>query len=281
MKAKLILTSVLFAMSMNAFSLARHIECKPVESSVPADLTATDYTEYFNANKIVAKTALDVVYIEKFKNEFAKFPAQLHRDLMRAGNKIHIMQGEGVTVDPTWDPKDVNTFDGRPWSEVPGGGGSTARGYAKSPTRVVINHLYDKQGSVHMLIHEHAHSLDSIRDLHGISNSPVWQELVTSDVNTFLSSVCGTYCTNNVEEGFAELFAHYHGCTESREQLTRELPRVAEFFKRFTSMQKLNNIWEDENPEQQTNSVQPDSTNSSGNGQILGCRRIFGRRVCI
>lgn len=273
MKAKFILTSVLFAISINAFA-AHRIQCAPVSSSVPEGRTVADYQSFFDANKIIPKTSLSVNFVEQFKNEFEKFPVTLHRELIRAGNKVHIMEGDGVTVDPTWDPHDEFTFDGRPWKDVPGGGGSTARGYVKSPTRVVINHLYDKQGSVNMLIHEHAHSLDSIKDLHGISRSTVWQELVTTDTLTFLDKVCGKYCTDNVEEGFAELFAHYHGCSESRDQLEKDLPRVAEFFRRFTSTRKLDTIWSDEASEE-SDERGPEAS------RTRICRRIVNRRVCI
>ena len=270
MQTKLIFPLFLFALTAEAYAAIR-IKCPKVSSSVPEGKTIADYQSFFSLNKIIAKTDLSVNYVEQFKNEFEKFPASLHAELMKAGNKIHIMEGAGVTVDPTWVPTHEKTFDGRPWSEVPGGGGSTARGYQKSPTRIVINHFYDNHGSSNLFLHEHGHSLDSISSLHGISNSDVWSELMTSEsgVQTFLSEVCGTYCTENVEEGFAELFANYHACSESREQLESALPRVAEFFKRFKSTKNLDKIWDDE------------ALAQSERTESRRCRRIFGREICL
>ena len=170
MLMKFILPVALATMASSAFA-AERIRCAPVSDVVPEGRSLDHYKSFFILNKIIAKTDLSVNYVEQFKNEFEKFPQSLRIELTNAGNKIHIMEGSGVTVDPTWEPTHEKTFDGRPWSEVPGGGGSTAKGYKKSPTRVVINHLYDNHGSANMLLHEHGHSLDSIRSRHGISNS--------------------------------------------------------------------------------------------------------------
>lgn len=247
MLSKIFLPAVLLVMTAESFAASR-IKCPQASSEVPAGKTIAEYQSFFTQNKIVAKTNLSVGFVEQFRNEFAKFPASLHSEMMRAGNKIHIMEGNGVTVDPTWSPTHEKTFDGRPWSEVPGGGGSTARGYQKSPTRIVINNFYSHHGSSNLFLHEHGHSLDSINSLHGISNSQVWSDLMTSEtgVQAFLTDICGTYCTENVEEGFAELFANFHACPESRTQLENELPKVADFFTRFTSTKKLDRIWEDQ-----------------------------------
>jgi len=246
MLTKLILPIALVAVTSSAFA-AKRIRCAPESKVAPAGNTLSDYENFFELNKIVPKTNVSVSYVEQFKNEFKKFPSHLHMELVRAGNKIHIMEGAGVTVDPTWEPSFEKTFDGRPWSEVPGGGGSTARGYKKAPTRIVINSLYQKHGSANMFLHEHAHSLDSISSIHGISNSLTWSQVLNNEpgVNTFLQQICGNYCTENVEEGFAELFANYHGCTESREQMEREIPHVSKFFSRFNSTKNLTRIMDD------------------------------------
>ncbi len=244
---------------------------------VPEGKTLEDYQPFFSSNKIIPKTELTLNYVEQFKNEFEKFPANLRRELIEAGNKIHIMEGTGVTVDPTWIPTHLTTFDGRPWSEVPGGGGSTARGYQKSPTRIVINHLYDHHGSADMFLHEHGHSLDSIRKLHGISNSTVWTSLMASQPGSakFLDDICGDYCTKNVEEGFAELLANYHGCEESRAQMELEVPRIAEFFKRFNSTKNLDTIWEDPSASNKVDA----SPESRGERVRRRARSILGRLI--
>lgn len=270
MKSKFILPAALLLVATHSFAAVK-IKCDPASDEVSSETTVEDYRSFFSANKIVLKTEVTPNYVEQFKNEFLKFPESLRKELIKAGSKIHIMEGEGVTVDPTWTPTDQRTFDGRPWSEVPGAGGATARGYKKSPTRIVINHLYENHGSVNLFLHEHGHSLDSIKGIHAISNSNVWRQLKNSVPNfqSFLSDVCGNYCTNNIEEGFAEYFANYHGCEESREQMEREVPRVAEFFRRFTSTKNLDRIWEDRTEEREEELSRAERLRRSAN-RILG-----------
>lgn len=250
MMTKIFLPAALLFITTESFSATR-IKCPEASDVVPEGMTMEDYQPFFAANKIIPKTELSLHFVEQFKNHFEKFPLNLRQELIKAGNKIHIMEGSGVTVDPTWIPTNQQTFDGRPWSEVPGGGGSTARGYKKTPTRIVINNLYDHHGSTDLFLHEHGHSLDSIRSIHGISNSDTWKELMASQEGSskFLDEICGNYCTKNIEEGFAELFANYHACEESRVQMEREVPRIAEFFRRFNSTKNLATIWEDVQPE--------------------------------
>lgn len=297
MKAKSLFPAILIFLSFEALAV-RRMACPRASSEVPEGKTINDYQQFFDQNKIIPKTALSLNFVEQFKNEFEKFPATLHQELVRAGNKIHIMEGDGVTVDPTWDSHDQFTFDGRPWKDVPGGGGSTARGYLKTPTRIVINHLYDHHGSVSMFLHEHGHSLDSIRAFHGISRSDVWHEVYNSEPNAvpFLTTVCGSYCTNNVEEGFAELFANYHGCAESRTQMEQEVPKIAEFFRRFVSTRNLENIMsddpsaqvvsepevsEDQPAQPQARPIPDSGAQPQSRHPRFGCRRIFGREICL
>lgn len=279
MLMKFILPVALATMASSAFA-AERIRCAPVSDVVPEGRSLDHYKSFFILNKIIAKTDLSVNYVEQFKNEFEKFPQSLRIELTNAGNKIHIMEGSGVTVDPTWEPTHEKTFDGRPWSEVPGGGGSTAKGYKKSPTRVVINHLYDNHGSANMLLHEHGHSLDSIRSRHGISNSDTWKALLQEEpqIQTFLTEICGKYCTENLEEGFAELFANYHGCKESRIQMQTEVPRAAEFFRLFRTTKKLHEIWDPlfELP-RSSEYTHPDE--ESGRGARRRVLRILGRDI--
>ena len=298
-----ILPVFLLAISIDAFAVTR-MKCAPAQVEAPEGAEAADYDVFFASNGIIPKTQLSPNFIEQFKVEFLKFPFPLHQELLSAGARIHLIEGEGVTEDPTWDPAFTHTFDGRPWNQVPGAGGSVAKEYSKSPTRIVINHLYDKQGSASMFLHEYGHNLDSINSFHGISHSQAWTDLLASEPNAmpFLSVICGAYCTNNVEEGFAELLANYHGCEETRVQMEQEVPRIAEFFKRFNSTKNLSSIMNDEVTAAETTEEVPAPVESEGapvitstepENQIplpkpeqgrrprLGCRRVFGREVCI
>lgn len=274
MMTKLILPAFLVVLASESFAASR-IRCPEASDVVPEGKTLEDYQSFFSANKIVPKTSLTLNYVEQFKNHFEKFPLTLRQELIQAGNKIHIMEGSGVTVDPTWIPSHQLTFDGRPWSEVPGGGGSTARGYQKAPTRIVINHLYDNHGSSDMFLHEHGHSLDSIRKIHGLSKSKVWGDVLASepDSTRFLDDICGSYCTNNLEEGFAELFANYHGCQESREQMEREVPRIAEFFSKFNSTKNFDKLL---GPESSETVIEESPRRSRGEQVRRRLRDIFG-----
>lgn len=287
MLTRFILPAVILTMSLQASALSR-MKCAPSSSTVAEGTTLADYDVFLVTNKIYPKTDISLNFLEQFRNEFEKFPLGLHKEMLTAGAKIHIMEGEGVTVDPTWRADHVETFDGRKWSEVPGAGGSTAKEYAKAPTRIVINHLYDKQGSASMFLHEYAHNLDSINSYHGISNSQVWKDVLDSEPNAmnFLTVVCGAYCSNNVEEGFAELLANYYGCEETRTQLETEVPKIAEFFKRFKSTKNLKGTVEESADghsyvDPGLNEPSPEVEEPRSQRPRLGCRTVFGREVCI
>jgi hypothetical protein len=145
---------------------------------------------------------------------------------------FHLIQGQGVTEDPTWGSY-ARTFDGRDWSNVPGAGGApySAGAQALAPTRIVVNRLYEGHGSVNLVLHEHGHSLDSVYSYRGISGSGAWLRHLNESpaLRGFLTEICGTYCTDYPQEGFAEAFAYYHSCAAAREELTRKTPAVAKF----------------------------------------------------
>jgi hypothetical protein len=281
MMTKFILPVALLILATDGLTATR-IKCAEAPHIVLPGTTLNDYSSFLSANNIILKTNVDLSHLEQFKNELEKFPAPLRQELVRAGNSIHIMEGSGVTVDPTWLSSDEATFDGRPWSEVPGAGGTTARGYAKVPTRIVINHLYDHHGSANVILHEHGHSLDSIRELQGISHSNIWADVLADEPGNskFLSEICGTYCTANIEEAFAEYFANYHACPERRAQMEAEVPHIAEFFRRFQSTKKLENIWSDEAvSEEITEPVPPPRRESRGSHARRRLRDLFGKII--
>jgi hypothetical protein len=116
---------------------------------------------------------------------------------------------------------------------VPGAGGDPfENGWDQNPTYIVVNHLYDNHGSINLVLHEHAHALDSTRSLREISNSTRWKAIALKPKTShFLTDICGNYCTDNINEGFAELFAYYYACQSTREEIEKNLPPVAKFFK--------------------------------------------------
>lgn len=214
------------------------------------------YRKLLAQNNIIIKSPeIKTNLLEDFLFEFKKFPVDLKNEMIEAGIKIHLIQGLGVAQDPTWfiDPQTLDaefderekTFDGRSWQTVPGSSG-TGLSYAKVPTRIVVNRLYDRSqthghGSINLFLHEHAHSLDSLTSLRGISQSETWQQLLreTPRTSQFLLAVCGQYCVDHSEEAFAELFAYYYGCSASRNHMTKILPEFADYFKNLRSVKKM------------------------------------------
>ena len=153
--------------------------------------------------------------------------------MIEAGAVIHLIQGSGISEDPTWESGE-KTFDGRSWAQVPGGGGIPWM-KKKAPTRIVPNHLYDQHGSSNLFLHEHGHSLDSIIEDKTISGSAEWRVIATSEqTQKFLKVTCGSYCIENVNEGFAELFAYYHACSLTKKDVKTYLPEVEIFFKELS-----------------------------------------------
>lgn len=214
-------------------SEAAKIECGQPSTSSVAGLSDSDLAAMFKHQNIKLVNTVERRFQNMFYVEFAKFPKSLHNELITQGATINLMQGEGVTIDPSW-PKIENTFDGRSWDKVPGSGGSPGN----APTRIVANHLYDRHGSTNLFLHEHAHTLDQLYKENGISKSKTWLQLLVnhSEATTFLTEICGSYCTDNINEGFAEFFAYYHACDDSKARVKEKLPEFADFFDQLTDV---------------------------------------------
>lgn len=145
----------------------------------------------------------------------------------------------------------LSTTEGtRQWDTVSGAGGVFANPNAISPTRIVLNRMYISatrnpdgsigdalQGSTNLFLHEHGHALDNLYRPHSVSGSDPWKAvLADSTVQAYAGKIFSTYENNFAEEGFAEAFAYYHSCEASRQQMETEAPKLAEFFRTFTSM---------------------------------------------
>lgn len=190
-------------------------------------------------NKIILVSEnIDERDLEDFMTEFRKFPTHLNKEIIKKGGTIHLIHGNGVTDDPTWKNGD-RTFDGRSWENVPGSGGIPR---IKRPTRIVVNRFNEGHGSINLFLHEHAHTLDYTYKIKGVSNSPLWRDLIArnENVSTYLRK-CGRYCNENENERFAELFALYHHSPESRQEMEEAIPEIANFFKTFTSIKEVMN----------------------------------------
>ncbi len=166
----------------------------------------------------------------EFSQEIRLFPAPLMNEMLAKGAKITLIEGRGVTADPTF--RGSTTFDGRSWHDVPGAGGNPS---ARQPTRIVVNRL-DYNGSANLFLHEHAHALNSLYRSQGLTKSQKWKDLIgrNPEARQLLYETCGAYCESNDDETFAELFAIYHA--GGRRMMERRSPEMAEFFRTFVSV---------------------------------------------
>lgn len=245
MKSAAVLLLWIFALSSNPFATRADQNpsrspasiCDPMsQDQLEWDQSGEgDLDAYFTQRGIVQITpGIERKYLVQVALELLKFPEELLVRIFKANGRINLIQGQGVSEDPSWI-KDYATFDGRLWSYVPGAGGAP---YASIPgrmlpTRIVVNRLYEGHGSVNLLLHEHAHAMDSISAHEGISRSSAWRELVKNNpgFREFLQDHCHKYCVDNFNEGFAEAFAYYNGCVASRKKLEEKAPQVAQFFR--------------------------------------------------
>lgn len=139
----------------------------------------------------------------------------------------------------------ITTEGTRDWSTVPGSGGVFSDPTLILPTRIVINKMYPAangsaaHGATNLVLHEQGHALDSLYGHHSISGSQKWKDVLNDPQSRqFLPKFFSTY-EQAEEEGFAELFSYYHSCPASRQQLETHAPKIAEFFRTFTTVKDL------------------------------------------
>lgn len=238
----LALSSAFLTLACVSNSFAARIECPQAPENTSSLKSVANYSSMLAADGVQIINDVNPANIEKFMFELSKFPASLNNEMVDRGAKMNIFEGSGVTADPSWRTQDSITMDGRPWSEVPGSGGNTIQGVQKSPTRVVINHLYDNHGSINLVLHERAHALDNLYKYNGVSSSTTWDGLMKASpsINDFLRSICTEgYCDGHQNEGFAELFAYYYACEATKEDLEQKFPDIADFFYNLDSVKDL------------------------------------------
>lgn len=194
----------------------------------PRDLRAANFpteeslSDFLQSNGVQIVNQVHKDYLVQFSFELRKFPANLSRYLVSNSVGIRILHGRGVADDPTFS--EGATFDGRSWKNVPGAG--------SNPTRIVVNRLYDGHGSINLVLHERAHTLDyyGLPGRGMLSNEREWNQIISEErpFIQLLDRVCGSYCTKNPAEAFAEAFAIYFSCERGRALLS-ESPRVLKF----------------------------------------------------
>lgn len=239
MKMHRYLFSTLILGSLASGSFAQSIAKRcPIPSPNEVMLSQGELNHKLTSEIVLQSPNLNRRNVEYFLYEYEKYPRNLRQEMARAGGKINLLQGEGVTVDPTWGGS-IFTKDGRDWSRVPGAGGFIYS-YPSHPTRVVINHIYDRHGSVNLILHEHSHTMDHLYSERNISGSKAWRDLLQDEENqNVIRNLCGYYCLTDERESFAELFAYYHACDTTRQHLEEVLPPVAEFMRKLTSVKSF------------------------------------------
>ena len=193
--------------------------------------------DFFKSHNIILKSEnIPQEYLDDFVIQFNKFPQSLMQEMLSRKAKIHLIEGVGVTDDPTWGLS-RSTFDGRSWKEVPGAGGNPSSG---RPTRIVVNRLHEGHGSVNLFLHEHAHALDSTFKTDGASNSKTWKVLLKlPHVREYLKTICKKdYCLVP-REAFAETFARFHESEELKIEVIEKAPEIAALFQELTSIKSL------------------------------------------
>lgn len=196
----------------NPLSLLGYCGVAPREIQAAGFENEADLDQFLQENHVTSVNAIAHQYLVQFAFELKRFPETLLSALAAKGANFRILQGHGVTEDPTWPASETTTFDGRPWNRVPGAGGN--------PTRVVVNRLYQGHGSINLVLHEHGHTLDfyGVPRNDVLSSSPEWKNVMARDRGfmKLMNEVCGGYCTRNPTEAFAEAFAIYYSCEKGR-----------------------------------------------------------------
>jgi hypothetical protein len=205
---------------------------------------------YLAQNNIhIVKGTPEPKHIQRFIEDFERFPQSLRNEMASRGSRINLIVGQGVSEDPSWAAEAAQgqgngwnaTTDGRSWATTMGSGGFLGR--PQTPTRIVVNRTYDTSFT-NIFLHEYAHTLDRMHGEYSITRSRIWQQTLARDPSAqqMLQNLCAdNYCANpaHPEESFAELFAYYHGCAESRAHMTQVMPNVARFFERMTNVRAL------------------------------------------
>lgn len=212
---------------------------RPPEPATPRSMEELRPILEANKIEILENNTVTPINVENFLSNYNMMPENFRREMIQGGAKIRLMEGTGVGIDPSLTA--TTTVEGtREWINVPGAGGSIR---ANVPTRIAVNHLYDKHGSLNLVLHEHAHTLDSLYGDHALSSSPTWTNLIASAprATEFLNVLCANqYCTPEKPiEAFAELFTYYYACESSRSHMEEIVPEIAEFFSRFNSAQDM------------------------------------------
>lgn len=264
--------------ALNAFAeIDARVECKDIRTVIKySDEGAESYSKVLLDNRIkIVSPTFDLKNLQEFLAEYFKVPDRHRMEMLKNEASIHLIHGGSVMDDPTWDPNNQVTFDGRLQSSVAGSGGNPAglkksRKYIKSmqkycsyttsvdkdecdkdwtkeepkdyPTRIVLNHMNSEKGlsfhgSVNVTLHEYGHGMDNLFESGGVSKSKNWQLIFNNkEIRDYMAVACkrAEYCLENANEAFAELFAYYTSCDETRDHMVKNSPILAKYFEKLS-----------------------------------------------
>ncbi len=236
---KAIVFTILLINSAMVLAVSPKRSCPEIVAS-PTSTSLEQFSAELTSNNIsvIPGNTVQPANVDKFLQSYRKFPQSLRTEMVGRSARISIMEGEGVKTDPSFNH--AQTFDGRDWSKVPGSGGEVSQ-HHNIPTRIVINSLTHNHGSMDLVLHEHAHTLDSLYGGQGISKSGTWHNLVGADPShlDFMKLLNGDYTAQHPEEAFAESFAYYFSCEATRKHMEEEVPQLAAFFQNLNSVKDL------------------------------------------
>ena len=201
-----------------------------------------------NNIRVVSGTP-EAKHIQRFLEDFNRFPQNLRNEMFQRGSQINLIVGQGVSQDPSWAAEAAQaqgsgwaqTSDGRSWATVLGAGGSL--GNPRTPTRIVVNRTFGPTGTTNTFLHEYAHTMDRMYGEYSITRSSTYQQAMSRDARSreFIQAICGDYCNNpaHPEEAFAELFAYYHACPATNTQMRELMPNLSQLFGSLSTVREL------------------------------------------
>lgn len=192
-----------------------------------------------NGVQFIVRGEMNLEQLNRFNYELNKIPEPIRQYIVEKGGSIRLLYDNGVTVDPT-----MAQYAGR-WPRTPGAGGT----FQDPNTRIVVNKLEYNHGSLNLVLHEHAHTLDSLTGRYAISQSQEWKKVLkTPGYRKTLFDLGGNYITSKKQEAFAEMFSYYYddrlprhfwskeifeSKLTTKQILKTKMPKMYDFFERL------------------------------------------------
>jgi len=168
--------------------------------------------------------------VNNVNRELAKIPDSILLKAKRKGAKLDMVSDSGITAHPDYTHlKGVRPrgWSHGTWDDVPGAGGSK--------TVVVANKLKEGHGSINLVLHEHAHTIEGRMTSGGsLSGKNSWKVDIWNK-NKGRKLIPNHYEASYSEEYWAESFASYFNSAATRNKLPQN---VIDYFDDFVKTYK-------------------------------------------